>query len=152
MESFDSWIPAFVVFVCSLGPAFAHDCNHHGHHDGYRRDCGQSYASSRQSVPVPVATIENLEGRIAEVIYLPGSSPGNAMVELRLQSGSGAEIVRLAPASYLKQNRLAIREGDKVAVKGYRVAGMNGYLLVATEVRKGDTKLSLRDSQGRPAW
>jgi hypothetical protein len=37
-------------------------------------------------------------------------------------------------------------------VKGFAVAGMEGDVLVATEVHKAAKTLSLRDTLGRPAW
>jgi hypothetical protein len=74
------------------------------------------------------------------------------MVEIRLQAAGQARVVRLAPSGFLKQGGLLLREGDTVKVKGYHVDSMEGDLLVATEIYKGDKSLSLRDSRGRPAW
>jgi len=74
------------------------------------------------------------------------------MVELRLQSGGQTNLIRLAPSGFLKQGGLALREGDTVTVKGFAVAGMEGDLVVATEVHKGDKSLSLRDTRGQPVW
>jgi hypothetical protein len=45
-----------------------------------------------------------------------------------------------------------LREGDTITVKGNAVAGMEGDLVVATEVHKGDKSLSLKDRRGQPAW
>jgi hypothetical protein len=83
---------------------------------------------------------------------LPGATPDSAMVEVRLQSAGQSELIRLAPVGFLKQSGLLLKEGDSITVKGFRVAGMEGDLLVATELHKGEKTLSLRDAWGRSAW
>ena len=85
-------------------------------------------------------------------VYLPGATPDSGMVEVRLQSAGQSQLVRLAPVGFLKQSGLLLREGDTVTVKGFPVAGMEGDLLIATELHKGEKTLSLRDTRGRPAW
>ena len=92
------------------------------------------------------------EGKITEVVYLPGTTADSGMVEVRLQSAGQNQLIRLAPVGLLKQSGLLLREGDTLIVKGFLVAGMEGDLLVATELRKGENALSLRDPRGRPAW
>jgi len=74
------------------------------------------------------------------------------MVEIRIESGGQDKLVRLAPVGLLKQNGLVLKEGDTVTVKGFPVAGMEGDLLVAMEIHKGDKIVSLRDTRGRPTW
>jgi translation initiation factor IF-1 len=148
---------AATLALLSGGPAAA-QCWHH--HPCY--DCGD-YGYYSYPAPGPpsgpaapnarrwsAANIQTLTGKVVEVVYLPGPSPDAAMVELRLQEGSGKpQLVRLAPSGYLKDNGLRIREGDTVTVKGYPVSAMEGELLVATQVQKGEKTLTLRDSFGR---
>jgi hypothetical protein len=92
------------------------------------------------------------EGKITEVVYLPGTTADSGMVEVRLQSAGQNQLIRLAPVGLLKQSGLLLREGDTVIVKGFPVSGMEGDLLVATELHKGDKTVSLRDTRGRPVW
>lgn len=96
--------------------------------------------------------MRTVEGRITEVVYLPGATPDSGLVEVNMQSAGQTQLIRLAPAGFLRQSGLLLREGDTVIVKGFPVAGMEGDLLVATELHKGDKTLSLRDTRGRPAW
>ena len=143
---------------CLTGiPAAAHDCGHHNAYCDVCRNCGHHWYPAPQSrrAPAPSADSSNLqtvEGRITEVVYLYGGTPDSGMVEIRLQAAGQARLVRLAPSGFLKQGGLHLREGDTAVVKGFPVAAMEGDLIVATEVRQGATILSLRDSQGRPAW
>jgi hypothetical protein len=92
------------------------------------------------------------EGKITEVVYLPGATPDSGMVEIRLQSAGQSQLIRLAPVGFLKQSGLLLREGDTVSIKGFPIAGMERDLLVATELHKGDKTLSLCNTLGRPTW
>jgi hypothetical protein len=96
--------------------------------------------------------LQKAEGKITEIVYLPGTTPDSGMVEVRIQSAGQSQLIRLAPEGFLKQNALLLREGDTVMVKGFPIAGMDGDLMVATELHKGEKSLSLRDTQGRPVW
>lgn len=144
--------------LSTAAPAIAHGCCHHDHHCDDCWDCGHY---SRQSPPPKrsfgepsgaTTALQTLEGNITEVVYLPGATADAGLVEIRLQSSGQSRLVRLAPAGFLKSSGILLREGDVVTVKGYPVSGMEGDLVVATEVHKGDRTLSLRDSNGRPGW
>ena len=147
-------ISAFGFF--GAAPAIGHDC-HHDHHSSDCWDCGhysrQSHMPSRgMAVPGGTVALQTLEGKIAEVVYLPGVTENSGLVEIRLQSSTQNRLIRLAPTGFLKASGLVLREGDAVTVKGFPVSGMEGDLIVATEVSKGEKSVSLRDESGRPAW
>jgi len=157
---------ATILFVGWFGvaPAAAHDCCHHGNHcadgDDCNGDCygdcyhnGQGSGHCRGWAPSSgAADLQTAEGKITEIVYLPGATPDSSMVEVHMQSAGQSQLVRLAPVGFLKQSGLLLREGDTVMVKGFQVAGMEGDVLVATELHKGEKALSLRDTRGRPAW
>ena len=44
------------------------------------------------------------------------------------------------------------QQGDTVSVTGFEVSGMEGDLVVTTEIRKGDQRVVLRDPRGQPVW
>jgi hypothetical protein len=96
--------------------------------------------------------MQTYEGKIAEIIYLPGATPDSAMVEIRLLSGTSDTPVRLGPAGFLKQNQLNLKEGDTITVTGYRVSAADGELLVATAIRSQGRTVQLRNRTGRPQW
>jgi len=154
---------AIVLMICwfGVGPAAAHDCCHHGQHGAGSDDCNHDgdHGGAQGSrhccdwTPAVGATdLRTAEGKIAEIIYLPGTTPASGTVEVRLQSAGQSQLVRLAPVGFLKQSGMLLREGDTVMVKGFPVAGMEGDLLIATELHKGDKTLGLRDTLGRQAW
>jgi hypothetical protein len=153
-------IPSAVVLLSCLliSPAAGHDC-WGGHHCGDDWNCndhhgGRSALQSPRSVsPSYAATAPKVvDGKISEIIYLPGATADSAMVEARVLASGQATLVRLAPVGLLKQSQLVLREGDTVSVAGFEVSGMDGDLVVATEIRKGDKRVVLRDPRGRPVW
>jgi hypothetical protein len=156
-----------VLWLFSTMPALGHGCGHHGgcgsDCDGHGcYGCGSWSGPARWANPparsaegrtgVTGSNTQSYEGKVAEVIYLPGVTAETAMVELRLQAGSETIPVRLGPAGFLKHNQLNLKEGDAITVLGYRVSTGDGDLLVATEVGKQGKNVRLRDRWGRPAW
>ncbi len=147
----------FVFFCLLVSPADAHDCwGSHHYEDGWNCDHhGSRYAVPSQgsvspSYASPAPKVIN--GKVSEIIYLPGATADSAMVEVRVTAGAGATLVQLAPVGLVKQSQLTLREGDVVSITGFDVNGMDGDLLVATEIRKGDKRVVLRDPRGRPVW
>jgi hypothetical protein len=148
------------LWFLSSPPAYGHGCGHHSgcgslswrDHGCY--GCGSWSGGSRWSNPQTIspASAETHDGKIAEVIYLPGANPDTAMVELRLLSGSATIPVRLGPAGFLKQNQLNLKEGDAITVTGYRISTGDGDLLVATKINKQGKTVRLRDRWGRSGW
>jgi hypothetical protein len=151
-----------ILITCWLGvlPAAARDCCHHEHDRAYGNDCNHDYDHEAQgshhcygwTPTAGAAEMRTADGKITEVVYLPGATPDSGKVEVRLQSAGQSQLIRLGPVGFLKRSGVLLREGDTISVKGFPIAGMEGDLLVATELHKGEKTLSLRDTRGRPAW
>ena len=147
----------FLLSCLVISPAAGHDC-WGGHHGEDRWNCdrhgsrnaGQSQGRVSPSYATPAPKV--VDGKISEIIYLPGATADSGMVEVRVSAGAGATLVQLAPVGLLKQSQLLLREGDAISVTGFEVSGMDGDLLVATEIHKGDKRVVVRDTRGRPAW
>jgi hypothetical protein len=147
-----------LLFCLPLSPAAGHDC-WGDHHCGDGWNCGDHHGSrsalqSPRSVSpsYPATSPKVVDGKISEIIYFQGATADSAMVEARVLASGQATLVRLGPVGLLKQNQLVLREGDTVSVTGFEVSGMDGDLVVATEIRKGDKRVVLRDPRGRPVW
>ena len=98
------------------------------------------------------ATVQSHEGKVVEVVYLPGSTKATAMMEIRLMVGTEHIQARLGPTGFLKQNQMDVHEGDTVSVAGYWVTTGDGEILVANRVTKQGRAVQLRDEWGRSAW
>jgi hypothetical protein len=153
---------AMILTVCWFGtiPAVGHDWSRHDRDCAYGNHCNYNCDRNTQGNhrrcpwgPNGGATdLKTTEGKITEMIYLPGATPDGGMVEVRLQSAGQSELIRLAPVGFLKQSGLLLHEGDAITVKGFPISGMEGDILVATELHKGEKTVSLRDTFGRRAW
>jgi hypothetical protein len=146
---FTQYLRIFVISGLSVVPAVAH---HHGRH--HIDDCcdrdhhywgGAANPGWTSIKPAP----RTLDGTIAEIIYLPAVDSNGGMVEARLVSDTRSTLVRLAPVALLKKKGLVLREGDTISLTGYAVTSMEGELLVAVEIRKGEQRIALRDARGR---
>ncbi len=73
-------------------------------------------------------------------------------VLLLLKSGRETVQVHLGPLWFLEYQDFHISHGDRIEVTGSRVDFMGKPVLIASEVKKGDDTLRLRDEQGWPAW
>ena len=69
-----------------------------------------------------------------------------------LKIGKETVEVRLAPTAFLAEMNVDIRNGDTVEVIGSRVRVGKSEVLLAREIRKGETLWTLRDVNGTPLW
>jgi hypothetical protein len=60
--------------------------------------------------------------------------------------------VMLGPSFYLREHKIELVKGDSVEVVGSRITMAASPALIAREIRKGETSVTLRDPNGRPLW
>jgi hypothetical protein len=72
--------------------------------------------------------------------------------EVALKTDKGNVNVILGPAAFLAQNNFSMAKGDELSVNGFNVAPNGAPYLIASEVSKGGSTLTLRTAQGFPAW
>jgi len=97
-------------------------------------------------------TIENLSGEVEKIeLFTPrkGMSQG---VHMTLKTDKGSIPVHLGPSWYIDKQGVKFEPGDKVQVTGSRVTFNKKPAIIASEVKKGDQTLNLRDETGAPAW
>jgi hypothetical protein len=99
------------------------------------------------------AALETIEGEILEVASEPSPGWRRARgVHLSVGTSGGPVAVHVGPRSYLQRKGVTFAAGEQVAITGSRVSVRGGPALVATEVRRGESVLRLRASDGTPAW
>ena len=77
----------------------------------------------------------------------------NASVSAVVESGSDSLTAMLGPVAFLTANSLMLAAGDMIDISGSKVTMAGRPSLIATEVKKGETKVVLRDkATGAPAW
>jgi hypothetical protein len=110
---------------------------------------GPGAAYSRTYDPRTVETITGEVVSVERIRPLKGMSYG---VHIVLKTDGGIVSVHLGPAWYIENQDVRILPKDRVEVKGSRVVLQGKPTMIASEVRKGDDVLVLRDGNGVPAW
>jgi len=97
--------------------------------------------------------ISQSEGTVKSVgTFYPedGAAPG---LRLRVQTESGdVMIVHAGPVAYAQSQKIDFHSGDRVKLSGAQAEFQGRTVLLANEISKDGQKLTLRDSEGRPAW
>jgi hypothetical protein len=118
---------------------------------GYRGSGGWGMGSQYQRMFTPT-TVETLTGTVESV---DKTTPMRGMqfgIHLVLKTDKETIPVHLGPSWYIERLDAKIEKGDKVEVKGSRVTFAGKPAIIASEVKKGDNILKLRDENGIPAW
>jgi len=98
---------------------------------------------------------KNLETFTGEVTTVDQLIPGYGMsdrVWLGLKTDKHMILVILGPTWFHKVQNFKIEPKDQLEVKGSMITGMEEPMFIATEVKKGDQVLKLRDESGYPVW
>ena len=61
-------------------------------------------------------------------------------------------LVILGPTWFHKEKKFKIESQDQLEIKESMITGMDEPMFIATEVKKGDQVLKLRDEFGYPVW
>lgn len=97
-------------------------------------------------------TVETISGEVVKVNRTPHPRGRSDSVHLILKTDKEEIPVHLGPSWHLDKQDVKIGQNDKVEVKGSRVNFKGKPALIASEVKKGDALLKLRDESGVPAW
>jgi hypothetical protein len=136
-------ITALMIFIAAS--AFA------GPWKGWRGSGGWGMGSqyNRMYNPATVETLSGVVGAVDKVMPMKGMNSG---VHVILKTDKETISVHLGPEWYIERLDTKIEKGDKIEVKGSRVTFADKPAIIAAEVKKGDSTLVLRDSNGIPAW
>jgi hypothetical protein len=98
------------------------------------------------------ASVEELEGRVEDMLYTGRENGEDRGVELILDTGDDLIPVHLGPAWYIDHQKEKIKRGDKIMVRGSRVNHNHEPALIAEMIIHGDMAVRLRDTDGHPLW
>jgi hypothetical protein len=94
-------------------------------------------------------TVETVQGKVLSVEKTPQRVHG---IHLTLQTDKETIAVHLGPAWFIDKQTPHIEVNDTVTVTGSRVTVDGKPAIKASQVKKGDEVLKLRDESGVPAW
>lgn len=118
---------------------------------GWRGSGGWGMGSQYQRMYNP-ATVETLSGTVESVDKVTPMKGMHSGVHVMLKTDKEMVSIHLGPEWYVERLDMKIEKGDTIGVKGSRVTFAGKPAIIASEVKKGDITLVLRDNNGFPAW
>lgn len=110
---------------------------------------GMNSAYGRLYNPSTVETVTGKVVAVSKMTPMKGMGPG---IHLDLQTQKETLSVHLGPAWYLERQDTRVEKGDQLEVTGSLVTVGGKAALIASEVKKNDQVLKLRDANGVPVW
>jgi len=98
------------------------------------------------------ATVQTISGEVVKIERIAPKKGMSYGVHVQLKNAKETIAVHLGPAWFIDRQQIKIEQGDKIAVTGSRVTFQDAPAIIASEIKKGDTILKLRDTNGFPVW
>lgn len=117
----------------------------HGMGGHWGTGCAYCTGFDTKNVTTITGTIEDI------ATFTPMKGVGSG-VHLKLNTGKETVAIHLGPSWYLDNQEIKFQKKDRIEVKGFRANWNDDKVVIASEARKGDQVLLLRDADGRPAW
>lgn len=87
--------------------------------------------------------------QVVKEVAGPGRSTGTHLV---VKAGDEVENIHVGPTWYLKEKNYAFAKGDQIEVIGSKVRFQGADVIVARQIKKGESTWTLRDERGIPLW
>jgi hypothetical protein len=97
-------------------------------------------------------TIETVSGDVTGIETLAPMAGMSYGVHLVLKTDQGPLSVHVGPVWFIENQEVRLEPGDRVEVRGSRVAFQGKPAVIAVTIAKGPDTLRLRDEAGFPLW
>jgi sporulation protein YlmC with PRC-barrel domain len=99
------------------------------------------------------AAVETVQGTVQSVgtFRLEGTSIPGLSLQIRTDDGRMLT-VHAGPYPYVEHQNIMFHPGDKVTITGAPARWNGRDIVMASQIRRGDKTLMLRDDQGKPQW
>jgi hypothetical protein len=97
-------------------------------------------------------TVETIDGEVISIDRITPMGGMSSGVHLQVKTGKETISVHLGPQWYLENQDIEIKPKDKVQITGSKIIFSGKPTIVAAQVKKGNTILTLRDENGLPLW
>jgi hypothetical protein len=97
-------------------------------------------------------TVETISGEVTSVDRITPNKGMAGGIHMNVKTDGETISVHLGPSWYIENQDVKIEPKDKVEVKGSKITFGGKPAMIATEVKKGDEVLKLRDDSGFPVW
>jgi hypothetical protein len=98
------------------------------------------------------ATVETVSGEVVSVEKITPKKGMQYGIHLTLKTAKETIPVHLGPGWFIERLDTKIEKGDRIEVTGSRVTIDGKPAIIASEVKKGENVLVLRDKAGIPVW
>jgi hypothetical protein len=98
------------------------------------------------------AKLETLKGTIESIEMINPMKGVHNAVALVLKTGKDSITVHLGPDWYITRLDTKLIKGDAIEVKGAKTSYDGKPFIIASEIKKGDATLVLRNESGIPVW
>lgn len=113
-------------------------------------------ASGQYAKSFNPSTVKTLKGTVQSVgSFMPEGATAGVPGGLRLRvktSDGNLMTVHAGPASYAEQKNFFVAPGDEISITGSESKIGQRSVIVASELKKDDQTLQLRDQSGKPLW
>jgi hypothetical protein len=99
--------------------------------------------------PETIDTVTGVVGGVEPFQTMRGTRYG---IRIRLMAEEETFYVYLAPEPYLNRNHISVEPNDIVEVTGSVLSTDGRPVIIATEINKEGTVVTLRDDEGVPTW
>ncbi len=98
-------------------------------------------------------TIETIAGEVVQVNYLKAAAGENwGWLDLTVKTARETLSVQMGPANYFNFIGFQVKDRDRIEVKGSRIVFQGKPAILASEFKRGNEILRLRDGSGYPKW
>ena len=97
-------------------------------------------------------TVETITGEITAVNTVPSPKHGTKRVQLMVKTATEEVSVHVGPQWYVAKQGMQLAAKDRLEVRGSRVTVGGTPVLIASELKRGNLVLKLRDDSGLPYW
>jgi hypothetical protein len=108
--------------------------------------------STVKGIIADVRTTRNALSWVSRIHTLGLGHAGAEEQRLFLNTETATLEVRLGPTAFLTEKKVELRRGDTVEVTGSRMTLGATDVVLARQIRKGESTWTLRDAIGRPLW
>jgi hypothetical protein len=103
-----------------------------------------------------VKTETTIKGTVDTVEVVTGSGGGAGATaggtHLMMKTEKETLAVHIGPTAYLEEKGIILAKGDVLEILGSRVIIDGKPVVIAKQIKKGDSTWTLRDASGRPLW
>ena len=145
-------ITSLILVVMAASPLAAEEPFDNAEYLYCCQDNQSDWGRGRYSRRYDLSNIETLEGEVVSVDSYTSRRGVSQGVHLLVNTGKETVEIHLGPSWYLEERDFEFVPEDKIAITGSRI-NINGEpAIIASQIKKGNATLILRDENGFPLW